>query len=63
LRPDEPCTLCQLDVTGPSDCGLVYLVMHDDELRDALHRHRPAATSARWPQRWCGVGRGPALAR
>ena len=47
LRPDEPCTLCQLDVTGPSDCGLVYLVMHDDELRDALHRHRPAATSAR----------------
>ncbi|MEV0398260.1 DUF6767 domain-containing protein [Polymorphospora rubra] len=38
IRPGEPCTLCQLDVTGPQDCGLVYLVMHDDELREGLHR-------------------------
>jgi Domain of unknown function (DUF6767) len=38
LRPGEPCTLCQLDVTGPQDCGLVYLVMHDDDLREGLRR-------------------------
>ena len=40
LRPGEPCTLCQLSVTGPQDCGLVYLVMGDDELREGLHRFR-----------------------
>lgn len=34
LRPGEPCTLCQVNVTGPQDCGLVYLVMDDEELRD-----------------------------
>lgn len=39
IRPGEPCTLCQLDVTGPQDCGLVYLVMSDPELRDGI---RPA---------------------
>jgi hypothetical protein len=32
--------LCQLDVTGPDDCGLVYLVMHDPELRQGLHQWR-----------------------
>ncbi len=40
LRPEEPCTLCQLDVTGPQDCPLVYLVMTDDELRAGTHRSR-----------------------
>lgn len=40
IRPGEPCTLCQLDVTGPQDCGLVYLVMGDDDLREGLHRNR-----------------------
>lgn len=43
LRPGEPCTLCQVSVTGPQDCGLVYLVMGDDELRVELSRHRLAA--------------------
>ncbi len=43
LRPGEPCTLCQVSVTGPQDCGLVYLVMGDDELREGLHRARLAA--------------------
>ncbi len=38
LRPGEPCTLCQVSVTGPQDCGLVYLVMGDEELREGLHR-------------------------
>lgn len=44
IRPGEPCTLCQLDVTGPQDCPLVYLVMADDELREGLHRNRLART-------------------
>jgi hypothetical protein len=38
LRPGDPCTLCQIDVTGPQDCGLVYLVMSDPEQRADLHR-------------------------
>jgi hypothetical protein len=42
IRPGEPCTLCQLDVTGPQDCGLVYLVMSDPELRDCI---RPASAA------------------
>jgi hypothetical protein len=40
VRPGEPCTLCQPGVTGPEDCGLVYLVMSDPELRDELRRVR-----------------------
>lgn len=40
LRPGEPCSLCQLYVTGPQDCGLVYLVMGDEELRSDLARRR-----------------------
>jgi hypothetical protein len=44
IRPGEPCTLCQVGVTGPQDCGLVYLVMGDDELRESLHRQQLAAT-------------------
>ena len=43
IRPGEPCTLCQLDVSGPQDCGLVYLVMNDPELRGGLQRFREAA--------------------
>ncbi|MBO0867541.1 MAG: hypothetical protein J2P15_03165 [Micromonosporaceae bacterium] len=43
IRPGEPCSLCQLDVTGPEDCGLVYLVMHDPQLRDGLQAAARAA--------------------
>lgn len=39
LRPGEPCTLCQAFVTGPHDCGLVYLVMDDPELREQWVEH------------------------
>ena len=35
IRAGEPCTLCQMGVTGPQDCGLVYLIMDDPEQRDA----------------------------
>lgn len=43
LRPDEICNLCQLNVTGPHDCGLVYLVMSDPDLRAEWgeRRHGP----------------------
>jgi hypothetical protein len=40
LRPGDPCTLCQLDVTGPADCPLVYLVVTDTELRDGAAQRR-----------------------
>ena len=42
LRPGEPCTLCQMSVTGPEDCGVVYLVMGDPELREGLRLSRLA---------------------
>ena len=45
VRPGEPCTLCQLDVTGPQDCPLVYLVMNDADLREQL-REVTARTKA-----------------
>ncbi|MFE9207327.1 DUF6767 domain-containing protein [Micromonospora sp. NPDC007230] len=50
IRPGEPCTLCQLDVTGPQDCPLVYLVMGDDELRAGVHRTRLARPGTRRPR-------------
>jgi hypothetical protein len=43
IRPGQPCTLCQLGVRGPADCGLVYLVMSDDELRAGVRRSARAA--------------------
>ncbi len=36
IRPGEGCRLCQVGVTDPQDCGLVYLVMSDEELRRGL---------------------------
>ena len=38
IRRGEPCTLCVPGATGPQDCGLVYLVMSDPELREQLHQ-------------------------
>ncbi len=43
LRPAETCNLCQLDVTGPQDCGLVYLVMSDPDQRLEWGERRRAA--------------------
>ena len=40
IRPGEKCSLCQMGVTGPHDCGLVYLVMSDDELRAMYDEQR-----------------------
>jgi hypothetical protein len=43
LRPGDVCNLCQLDVTGPQDCGLVYLVMSDPDQRQVWGDLRRAA--------------------
>lgn len=40
IRFGEPCTLCQLYVTGPEDCQTVKIVMDDPELRAEWHRRR-----------------------
>ncbi len=47
VRPGEPCTLCQLDVAGPQDCPLVYLVMNDADLREQLRATTARAMSTR----------------
>jgi hypothetical protein len=38
LRPGTPCTLCFPGASGPQNCGRVYLVMSDPELRADLLR-------------------------
>ncbi|WP_203567007.1 DUF6767 domain-containing protein [Aestuariimicrobium ganziense] len=43
LRPGDTCSLCVPGATGPQDCGLVYLVMDDPDLREELARKRRAA--------------------
>lgn len=36
IRLGEPCSLCASGATGPENCGLVWLVMNDPELREQL---------------------------
>ena len=36
MRPGDACSLCQPGVSGPEDCGLVWLVMQDPDLRARL---------------------------
>jgi hypothetical protein len=43
IRPGDACSLCQPGATGPKDCGLVYLVMSDPDLREELNRVRHLA--------------------
>ena len=40
VRIGEPCTLCFPGADGPQNCGLVYLVHTDPELRDQLAAKR-----------------------
>ena len=47
IRVGEPCTLCFPGASGPHDCGLVYLVQTDDELREQLAEKRREVVSAR----------------
>ncbi|MGJ6979228.1 DUF6767 domain-containing protein [Aestuariimicrobium soli] len=56
LRPGDRCSLCVPGASGPHDCGLVWLVMDDPELREQLAQkqqqaqkraeHRAAATAS-----------------
>lgn len=49
IRVGEPCTLCFPGADGPQNCGLVYLVQSDPELREQIvakraeHRGQSAA--------------------
>ena len=36
----EPCSLCFPGADGPQNCGLVYLVQSDPELRELLAEKR-----------------------
>lgn len=36
IRVGEPCSLCFPGADGPQNCGLVYLVQSDPELREQL---------------------------
>lgn len=40
IRVGEPCTLCFPGADGPQNCGLVYLVQSDPEMREALAANR-----------------------
>ncbi|HHW83036.1 MAG TPA: hypothetical protein GX743_04355 [Actinomycetales bacterium] len=40
IRPGEPCTLCFPGADGPANCGLVYLVQDDEELKAAVNAQR-----------------------
>lgn len=46
LRPGDTCSLCVPGASGPHDCGLVWLVMDDPELKDQLAEYRAAARKA-----------------
>ncbi len=37
IRPGDPCTLCFPGADGPQNCGLVWLVMDDEDQREELH--------------------------
>jgi len=43
IRTGDACSLCVPGASGPQDCGLVYLVMSDPELRERLHQIRTAS--------------------
>ena len=47
VRLGEPCTLCFPGASGPQDCGLVYLVQSDPELREELNARRRAQQQPR----------------
>ncbi|GAA2483587.1 DUF6767 domain-containing protein [Terrabacter carboxydivorans] len=47
IRIGEPCTLCFPGARGPQDCGLVYLVQSDPELREELAARRRESHRAR----------------
>ena len=51
IRVGEPCTLCVPGATGPQDCGLVWLVQDDPEMRAELARRRSELADGRRAER------------
>jgi hypothetical protein len=47
IRIGDACSLCVPGVTGPEDCGLVWLVRRDPELRERLAELRREEVAAR----------------
>jgi hypothetical protein len=47
IRDGDPCSLCVPGVSGPQDCGLVYLVTSDPELREEWNARRRAGAERR----------------
>jgi hypothetical protein len=47
IRPGDPCSLCVPGATGPQDCGLVYLVESDDEMKEQLAQKRREVLTTR----------------
>jgi hypothetical protein len=57
IRIGDPCSLCHPGSSGPSTCGLVYLVMSDPELREEL-----LLRWARWDEEQARLHEEPAAA-
>ena len=55
IRVGEPCTLCVPGATGPQDCGLVWLVQDDPEMRAELARRRSELADGRRAKRAAAV--------
>ncbi len=47
IRDGDPCSQCVPGAEGPADCGLVWLVMTDPEMREEWGRRRAAERAAR----------------
>ena len=47
IRDNEPCTLCFPGAEGPENCGLVYLVQTDDDMREQWVEHLRSAAAKR----------------
>ena len=47
IRPGDPCSLCFPGATGPQDCGLVYLVRSDPDLREEQAARTARSRAAR----------------
>lgn len=63
IRVGEPCTLCVPGATGPQDCGLVWLVQDDPEMRAELARRRTELAEERRQARQDAVGAPATAAR
>jgi hypothetical protein len=50
IRPGEPCSLCFPGADGPQNCGLVWLVMGDEDQREELHEITVARRAQQSPR-------------